>query len=363
MEFDGPNHVMTGMMGSGDGEIEFEGTLAQSGPGVFKYTFVESGDVKGIPFYQYIYAEETYDYPWEAVQVFDLNMNDMSFNWDCTGHVNHKNLHWQENFSIPEMAAGKKGFKAKLHMTGEFTQDEGFPVEMMMFQLVDYDITVTASMANECTVGPFANKCRVGFKVEGSIADEAFPEVELQWNVSNKNAKFNYNLGGAWQFKMKVIFGKYHVVNVKCLASGWTSWTHVLTVPGMDAMADIQEAGMEFIQPFMHILSSMFSDTDMFAHAAAYFDYGAEQFQGKSLFDCSEVVAATGFECPPLAGAIGWESMQGGLQGGCAWLNTEADAGMLVAGDGVKTARDYVTAVVSDAGEAKFNAWLSAIKF
>merc|ERR1712173_540727 len=95
------------------------------------------------------------------------------------------------------------------------------------------------------------------------------------------------------------------------------------------------------------------NDLDAFAHVVAYADVPMMAVKDMGVFDCSELVAATGVESAVIADLAGWSSIQEQAQAACKDADGYAVHYLEAGAPYVTAARDYVKDVVSAAGEAR----------
>merc|ERR1711981_463465 len=251
------------------------------------------------------------------------------------------------------MTMNKKGAKVSLAVQGATTMDSGFPMGVAIMGVTpDHDLTISAAAGSKCMANPFGAGCKATLKVSGTVANAAIAAHEFKYTASRSMLKFAYISGGQWQFKAQIKLLKYYVINYMCRASNVMSMTHFLTLPSPDAFPDIQAAIMAYVAPFQHYFMNLFDGADTVAHGVTYADTTLGYIQGKNFFDCSAIVVAVGFECPPLAEAIGANPalMQNFMQDGCAQFNAMMEGFAAQGVQPVQEARAYVASLTGPAG-------------
>jgi hypothetical protein len=362
----GQNQVSTGYLGSGDGTVQFTRTMtANSDMSVIQEVFEEQGTVNGIPGYQFLYPQHAWEYEWDCTNTWKVDVNQQSLEWSSVGVLNNVDFNMQQSARITKLQMSKKGAKVQANIAGTYAFGAGFPMELMLFTIPDHDFNLSAAASNQCmgAVGPFSPGCKATVKVSGSLNNAAIPDQDFSYKANSKMLKCSYSSGGQWQFKMQVKLAKYYTVKYMCRSSGVMSWAHALTVPGPDAFVDIHDALTNYFVPFTSYFEALIASLDTFAHGATYVDTTLQYIQGKSFFDCSAVVVAVGFECPPLAQAIGANPplMQNFLQEGCVQFNSMMEGFAAQGVQPVAEARGYVADLTGPAGQAQFNSWWASV--
>merc|ERR1719219_318006 len=359
----GNDQVSTGYFGSGDGKVKFTRTLtANEDWSVVEETFVEEGDVKSVPFYQYFYPEHTWDYPFQATNVWKADASQMKLEYSSVGHMNNADWNMQQSAEIKSMKMSQSSNKVTINVAGSTNLGANFPMEMLVVTIPNHDLDLSANVGGKCTVNPFKSGCKAELKVSGSINNAAIDEQSFKYTASSSKIQFVYKSGGQWQFKAQLLLGKYYTVKYMCRASNVMSYTLFLILPSPAALPDIQEAVFAYIEPFKQYFMALFDDVPhSILQGVTYSDVTLAWIEGKNLFDCSDIVTAVGFECPPLAESIGASLMQDFLKEQCVEFNSLVESTAVQGVAPVQEARAYVADLVGAPGKAQFDAWWAQV--
>jgi len=344
-----------GMGNPGMEPVEFTRTFRYENNGGFSLVCTDQGNFDNTPFA--MLDPELRGKSFDGTWSFSVDAGAMSVEFSNNGYIDGHDYAMKESVSIGAMRTGRNGMGATVHAVGFYRYDAALEdVSINWIPKHSYNVNIELTTNKQCTKNPVIaglTGCTASVTMTGtashSIAVKA-SNTKFLIEVSSNNRK---------QHTVKILYNNHdlYVVKHKGRSGGFSD---IISLPGPARFERIAQVSGEYIAPFRKYVEGMIRQPERAPHAIVWADRPIAELSTE--FDCSEVIAATGFRCPPLANLIGASNMQSFLKQGCSVFNQSAVQALKDASGPLKTARDYVNALTDeDQGGQEFNAWYNSL--
>jgi len=345
---------MEGSWGMGKGDpIVFTRKIRTSN-GEFILSTSDSGNFDNT-FFPMIWPELTgHDFAEEWK--INAKPQEMEVSLEATGNVAGHRWGMNQAFAVAQFKQGRSGSSVTVHAEGSYEYDAW--LGQMSCNWVpehNYNVDIALQANKRCNgqQGPFTNGCVASVAMTGT-ADHSI-------SIKASSSKFVVEVAssGRKQHTAKILYNGHNLYQLKHKGRSG-GFSDIISLPGPGRFQQIAAAGEAYVAPFVTYATGMVSQPELAPHAIVWADRMFADLDNE--FDCSAVVEATGFECPPLAAELGASSMQTLLQSSCATFNDLAVNGLQAAIEPMQMARTYVNDLTDENnGGRKFNAWYSSL--